>query len=216
MSRRLLRWGLTFGTIAVGLIALEGGYNRWLLIYIGSWATFALITLLGIEDDLVHERFRPPDAGADKPWLRAVQLVALAHVVVGALDAGRWHLAPVPDVMRGPAVVVMLAAASLVSFAMRTNRFFSSVVRIQNDRGHRVVDTGPYAIVRHPGYLGMIVSIPCSGLALGSWLAFALGLMYSALIIRRVHFEDGFLQSNLEGYRGYVGRVRYRLLPGGW
>lgn len=214
--KRLLRWFLIFGTITAALIGLEGGYDRWLLIYCGAWATFGLAALMGIDDDLVDERFHPPNAGADKPWLRAVQLIALAHLVVGALDAGRWHLAPVPEALRGPAVVLMLVSASLIAFSMRTNRFFSSVVRIQRDRGHRVIDTGPYAIVRHPGYLGMIVSIPCSGLALGSWLAVAFGLAYAALIIRRASFEDAFLQTNLEGYRGYAGRVRYRLLPGAW
>ena len=81
--------------------------------------------------------------------------------------------------------------------SMRANRFFSSVVRIQTDRGHRVVDRGPYATIRHPGYLGMLVSIPCSGLALGSWFSFVLALMFAALILRRVMFEDAFLAVNL-------------------
>ena len=216
MSKRLLRWFLVFGTVTAALIGLEGGYDRWLLIYCGAWAAFGLAALLWIEEDLVRERFRPPNSGADGPWLRAVQLVALAHLIIGALDAGRWHLTDVPDVLRGPAVVMMLIGAGLIALSMRTNRFFSSVVRIQHDRGHRVVDSWPYSVIRHPGYLGMIVSVPCSGLALGSWLAFALGVAYSALMIRRVSFEDGFLQTNLDGYRGYARRVRYRLLPGAW
>lgn len=99
---------------------------------------------------------------------------------------------------------------------MRENRFFSAVVRIQDDRGHRVVDSGPYAVVRHPGYAGMIVGIPASGLALGSWVGCAIALGYSALILRRVSFEDRFLQRNLAGYTDYAARVRSRVIPGVW
>jgi len=90
------------------------------------------------------------------------------------------------------------------------------VVRIQEDRGHRLVDTGPYAVIRHPGYAGMISAIPLGALALGSWLAVAVALLYSILIWRRVRFEDRFLQENLAGYEAYTRRVRYRLVPGVW
>jgi len=96
------------------------------------------------------------------------------------------------------------------------NRFFSPVVRVQTERGHRVIDRGPYGTIRHPGYLGMIVSVLCSGLALGSWLGFAFAVAYGALILRRVFFEDAFLQVNLAGYADYARRVPYRLIPGGW
>ena len=100
--------------------------------------------------------------------------------------------------------------------AMHENRFFSAVVRIQRDRAHRVVDSGPYAIVRHPGYLGMVLGMPFSGLALGSFLSAAIGLALSALFVRRVRFEDAFLRCNLEGYAEYAGRVRHRLVPHVW
>jgi protein-S-isoprenylcysteine O-methyltransferase Ste14 len=108
----------------------------------------------------------------------------------------------------------MAVAGFLVFHAMLSNRFFSAVVRIQRDRGHRVVDRGPYAHVRHPGYAGMMAVAPLSGLALGSWVSVGLALLYSALILRRVFFEDSFLRRNLEGYEAYTERVRYRLVPG--
>jgi protein-S-isoprenylcysteine O-methyltransferase Ste14 len=100
--------------------------------------------------------------------------------------------------------------------AMRQNRFFSAVVRVQNDRGHHVVDQGLYSVVRHPGYAGMMLGMPFSGLALGSWRAAAIGLLLSVLIMRRVMFEDAFLQKNLVGYADYVKRVRHRVIPGVW
>ena len=108
----------------------------------------------------------------------------------------------------------MLPPVDTCFSAWSSNRFFSSVVRIQKERGHRVVDTGPYARVRHPGYAGMILMAPFSGLALGSWISVAIALVYSALILRRVVFEDTFLRQNLEGYDAYTRRVRYRLVPG--
>ena len=214
--RRLIRWFVMSAILTTGLVLLAGGADRWLLLYCGGWSAFALYALLSMDDDLVKERFHPPNPGADRLPLRAVRLIALAHLVVGALDSGRFHLMPVPDALRAVSLVVMLLSSSIIVQAMRTNRFFSAVVRIQTDRGHHVVDRGPYAFVRHPGYLGMVVAIPFSGLALGSWLSFLIALVYSGLILRRVKFEDAFLTGNLPGYRDYANRVRYRLIPGAW
>jgi protein-S-isoprenylcysteine O-methyltransferase Ste14 len=216
MAKRVKRFAvalLCFGTV---LIVLEGRLDIWLALYLGGWATFALYAFVSIDDDLAKERFHPPEPGADRLPLRAIRAIAIIHLVVGALDAGRWHLAPVPDVVRAIALPVMVVSALLVVQAMRANRFFSPVVRVQSERGHRVVDRGPYGTIRHPGYLGMIVSILGSGLVLGSWLGFAFAVAYAALILRRVFFEDAFLQVNLAGYADYARRVPYRLIPGGW
>ena len=81
---------------------------------------------------------------------------------------------------------------------------------------HRVIETGPYGIVRHPGYAGLILVPPFSGLALGSWIAVAVGLVMSVLVVRRVLFEDSFLRKHLEGYTAYAQRVPHRLIPGVW
>ncbi len=213
LGRFCLVWTLVFG----GLFLISGAWNDpWLWTYAAVWAATLLWAVLGIEEDLANERFRPPSRGADRAWLAVIQVVALAHLVVGALDLGRWHVGQVPESLRGTALAGMAAAAILVFRAMHANRFFSSVVRIQDDRGHRVVDKGPYSVVRHPGYAGMIPLMALSGLALGSWLAFGFGVVYGLLIARRTRFEDRFLQANLAGYRDYVRRVPYRLVPGIW
>ena len=204
---------LCFGTV---LVALEGRLDNWLALYLGGWAIFAVYAFASIDDDLAKERFNPPEPGADRLPLRAIRVIAIAHLVVGALDAGRWHLAPVPDVVRAIALPVMVVSALLIVQSMRANRFFSPVVRVQTERGHRVIDRGPYGTIRHPGYLGMIVSVLGSGLVLGPWLGFAFAVAYAALILRRVFFEDAFLQVNLAGYADYTRRVPYRLIPGGW
>lgn len=216
MAKRLTRFTITllcFGTL---LFVLEGRFDRWMTLYLGGWSIFALYAFLSIDEDLAKERFHPPEPGADRLPLRAIRVIALTHVIIGALDAGRWHLAPVPDLVRAIALPVMVVSALLVVQAMRANRFFSPVVRVQTERGHRVIDGGPYGSIRHPGYLGMIVSVMCSGLVLGSWLGFALAALYAALILRRVFFEDAFLKANLAGYPDYARRVPYRLIPGGW
>ena len=216
MARRLTRLGIVFLGLTAALVLLNGGLDTWLALYLVAWSIFGVYAMVSIDDDLARERFRPPEPGADRLPLRAIRLLALAHLVVGTLDAGRWHLAPVPDILRAIALVMMVPSALFVVQAMRANRFFSPVIRVQKERGHRVIENGPYGTIRHPGYLGMIVSVMCSGLALGSWLGFALAAVYAGLILRRVFFEDAFLQANLEGYADYARRVPYRLIPGGW
>jgi protein-S-isoprenylcysteine O-methyltransferase Ste14 len=196
---------------------LSGAWrDPWLWTYVAVCAVAAGYALLTIDEDLARERFHPPAAGADRVALGFIRVAAISHLAVGALDSGRWHLAPVSPALRVVGLFFLAAMLALFYGAMRTNRFFSAVVRIQDDRGHRVVDRGLYSMVRHPGYAGLILGIPSSGLALGSWLSAAIGLVMSALILRRVLFEDAFLRANLEGYPAYAARVPHRLIPGLW
>jgi protein-S-isoprenylcysteine O-methyltransferase Ste14 len=177
----------------------------------------AAYALLSLDEDLAKERFRPPTGGADRIAVTFIRVVALTHIVVGALDTGRWQLTgPVPTGIRLAALVGMAAGLGTFYRAMHENRFFSAVVRIQSDRGHQVISSGPYSIVRHPGYAGLILVPPFSGLALGSWIAVAVGFLMSALVVRRVFFEDSFLRKHLEGYTAYAQRVPHRLIPGVW
>jgi protein-S-isoprenylcysteine O-methyltransferase Ste14 len=203
--------------VAGALFLLSGRWtDPWLWAYVAVVAAITLYALVSISHDLARERFTPPEPGADKLSLRAIRLTGAAHLVAGALDSGRFHWTAVPDALRIAGLVGLALSFLLVVRAMRANRFFSAVVRVQEDRGHHVVDHGPYALVRHPGYAGMIPAIPFSALALGSWVSFAIALVYSLLIVKRVQFEDRFLQQNLAGYAAYAQRVRYKLLPGGW
>jgi protein-S-isoprenylcysteine O-methyltransferase Ste14 len=208
---------LTIGVCTL-VLGLSGHWSDpWLWMYCATWAATITYGLLGIDDDLVRERFEPPSRGADAFALVFVRLLGLAHLVVGALDAGRWHLtAPVPAMVRAAALAGMGLSLVLIYRSMHENHYFSSVVRVQEERGHRVIDTGPYSVIRHPGYVGMIAALPLSGLALGSWVSFGIALVYSVLILRRVMFEDAFLLRNLPGYADYTRRVTHRLIPGTW
>jgi protein-S-isoprenylcysteine O-methyltransferase Ste14 len=217
MPSRFVRVLPVLAVLALVLLGASGRWtDPWLLSYLAALTLLVLYGLGSIGEDLARERFSPPEPGADRVPLHFIRLAAFAHLLLGALDSGRWHLLPVSPGLRSIGFVGMAVFTILVFRAMFTNHWFSAVLRIQNERGHRVVDQGPYGVVRHPGYAGMILAVPCSGLALGSWLAFACGLVYSALILRRVMFEDTFLQSNLPGYAEYRSRVRYRLIPGVW
>ncbi len=214
--KRLARWFLVNLFIATVLCALAGRYqDPWLWTYIATVAAIGLLPTIWLDDDLAKERFSPPEQGADRRPLAAVRIIALAHVVVSCLDV-RWQFSHVPDGVRLLGLVGVVISIGLFFHAMMANRFFSAVIRIQKDRGHHVIDQGPYAVVRHPGYAGMVPSMAFSGLALGSWLGFAIGLGCSVLMMRRVFFEDAFLKEHLEGYREYAARVRYRLIPRVW
>jgi protein-S-isoprenylcysteine O-methyltransferase Ste14 len=104
-----------------------------------------------------------------------------------------------------------------MAWATLANRFFSSAVRLQTDRGQVVVDSGPYQFVRHPGYTGAIPYLVFGGLALGSWLATVIaGVPMIVILLRRTVLEDKMLLEGLAGYKEYAARVKYRLAPGIW
>ena len=215
--KRLVRFLVITSLLAGVLFALAGTWrDPWLWTYLAIWAVIGNIAMLTISDDLARERYHPPSPGADRLSLRMIRLIALAHLAIGVLDSSRFHWTAVPTWLRIVGLAGFALSFRLVLRAMAVNRFFSAVVRVQDDRGHHVIDRGPYARVRHPGYAGMIPALPCSALALGSWVSFAIALVYSGLMFRRVLFEDRFLHANLEGYEAYARRVRYRLVPAIW
>ena len=114
------------------------------------------------------------------------------------------------------ALVIILAGYALGSYALIENRFFSGMVRIQTDRDHQVVSSGPYRWMRHPGYAGALLTYLATPLFLDSWWAFLPSLFITIVLVIRTSLEDKVLQDELEGYYDYARRVRYRLLPGVW
>src|SRR5215203_1390074 len=183
--RPVFRFAIGLGVVATVFIAVADRRDPYLWAYLALFAGVALYALLSIDDDLAKERFTPPTSGADALSLRQVRLMGAAHVLAGILDS-RFKWTSIPDRWRIVGLVGFALGFLLFVAAMKTNRFFSAVGRIQDDRGHHVVDRGAYSWVRHPGYAGMISAIPFSGLALGSWLSAGMGVVMSALILRRV------------------------------
>ena len=113
-------------------------------------------------------------------------------------------------------LVIIFAGYALGSYALIENRFFSGMVRIQADRGQQVVSSGPYRWVRHPGYAGALWSYLAMPLFLDSAWAFLPAVLLMIVLVIRTALEDRTLQDELQGYRDYTKRVRYRLLPGVW
>src|SRR5262245_43958047 len=129
MARRLKRWAFATSLVGGLVFVLAGTWrDPWLWACVGVWAVRAAYARLGLDDELAEERFRPPTQGADKVAVGFIRVFALAHIIVGALDAGRWHLnPPVPGVVRGLALAGMAIGLGMFYRAMRENRFFSSV-----------------------------------------------------------------------------------------
>jgi protein-S-isoprenylcysteine O-methyltransferase Ste14 len=176
-----------------------------------------LLGTLVIDGELARERFRRGQTGEDPARLVWLRGVFLALFVYALLDIGRLHWTDrTPPGLQAGALLVFSLAFLWELWAVSVNRFFVPVIRIQAERGHRVVSDGPYAIVRHPGYAGMTLMAPATALALGSWGALVPGLVLSALLLARAAHEDRFLHDHLEGYAEYAARVRFRLLPGMW
>jgi protein-S-isoprenylcysteine O-methyltransferase Ste14 len=207
--------------LVLGAAALFGGAGTLAIpafrIYLGILAAIMIASLAWLDPDLARERMRP---GGQKPpiALRLFAFVLVAHWLIAGLDRGRFHWSDdVPLWLRVLGFVALAAGYVLCFWAMRVNRFFSSIIRIQSDRGQRVIDSGPYAVVRHPGYISGILVMLGSGLALCSWVAWAFLVVFSVpFLMYRVITEDRVLQAELPGYRDYAARVRWRLVPGVW
>jgi len=152
----------------------------------------------------------------DRILLALLRPALIAILPVAALDGGRFHWFTVPWWVCVLGYVLFLAGMGIVTRAVAVNKFFEPVVRIQTERGHKVIDTGPYAIVRHPGYAAFVPISVGTALCLGSmWALIPAGLV-SALLTLRTHWEDQTLQAELPGYKEYTERVRYKLIPGVW
>src|ERR1700746_1361416 len=197
---------------SAGSFALPTFWLYWATLVAVFVAAFALV-----DRGLLQERMRP--GGRPTPLgLRLLNVVLLAHWIIAGLDRGRLHWSDiVPLWLQALGLFTVVAGYALVFWAMIANRFFSSVVRIQSDRGQYVVTSGPYAFVRHPGYSAGILILAASGVALGSWLAAAFLIAITApFLLYRVINEDRVLQTQLDGYADYARRVRRRLVPGIW
>jgi protein-S-isoprenylcysteine O-methyltransferase Ste14 len=192
----------------------------WVYLAIHSGAQLAMALLVFRRNrDLLEERQRPGQGAKawDQVILRVYFLFTLALFVVAGLDVGRFHWSDTVPLWGQIAALVGFALAFAFNiWAMVVNDFYSRVVRIQTDRGQVVVSEGPYRYVRHPTYIGTIVSWVCAALALGSWLALAPVVLIAATFTVRTALEDRALQEELAGYKEYAQRVRYRLLPGIW
>jgi protein-S-isoprenylcysteine O-methyltransferase Ste14 len=142
--------------------------------------------------------------------------MALLLAVVAGLDAVRFRWSAMPPAMLWPGLALYAAGAVPVVWAMAANPFLERMVRIQQDRDHRVVSSGPYRFVRHPMYVGILLQAAALPLMLGSWWTFAPAAATWVLFAVRTALEDRTLRNELDGYEDYTRQTRYRLVPGVW
>ena len=187
---------LLFGS--AGRIDLPWAWGAWGILFVNH--LIGLVLFWRLRPDLVEERMSPGEGIQpwDKKLLRLYIVSVLIYLVFTGLDIGRIQW------LGGG--IVLLASLSLVYWAMFTNQFFSTVVRLQEDRGQYVIYTGPYRFIRHPGYLSVI----------GTWITLLSTAIPSAVMIVRTIREDRFLQEQLTGYKEYCRKVKWRLMPYVW
>lgn len=211
----LARWASLTVLVAAGLFLVAGTTHLWRLnAYIVALAPCLLMMMLAIAPRIAQER-EAADAGKDNLQDRsarfALVILFLLTIVLGALDVGRLHLSNrIPLTISVIALVLYIAGSGFQAWAMSVNSFYSPVIHVQTELGHRVVTRGPYRILRHPAYFANMVAIPASALAIGSWIALIPALLFCAITVWRARREDVFLKQNLAGYQDYMERV-----PGG-
>jgi protein-S-isoprenylcysteine O-methyltransferase Ste14 len=197
------RLGWTLGWIYMGVVAAALAIN--------------LACLLRWNPELIRRRARlgKETKTWDKAWLVLFTVVVIAIYVVAGLEARDGaSIAPGAAWLLGLAIYV--PGWALAIWSMVVNPFFEKTVRIQTDHGHRVIDTGPYAYVRHPGYVGFVGWILSTPLLLASAWAFVPALLAVVGLVIRTALEDRTLHAELPGYAEYAARVRFRLIPGVW
>jgi protein-S-isoprenylcysteine O-methyltransferase Ste14 len=188
--------------------------------YPPAWGVLVVLWLFGawgaagIDRGLIRERVKPGPGSRDHLTRPVSTLLLFAHWIVAGIDVGRLNWSPVPLTLQWIGVAGYALSMAGMIWVMRVNPFYSSVVRIQTDRGHQPITAGPYRFVRHPGYTFTGLAMLTGGLALGSWAGMVPLLGVLALFVRRTLVEDRMLRNELAGYAEYAGRVRYRLVAG--
>ena len=205
---------------AVMIFILAGRWDLWnVWAYAGvavAIQAFQVLAMYRVNPDLLKERVKPSNRGR-QPLVAvgAIGLFSLYWCVVGLDQRFHWSdIVPTAGIVVG--LVLFAIGLGVVTWSMLVNSFFSVAVRIQDDRGQQVISTGPYGIVRHPGYAGGILALLASALALNSLLAIIPALILLVVIVNRTVIEDRMLQGELAGYADYALNIRHRLLPGVW
>lgn len=224
MSRgKALGYAIGLPLALLALIFLPAGSIRWWpgwIFLVVVLLAFGLSTLVLVRVNPIiyraRSRLQPGTKGWDKALLAAIFPAIVAIVPLGALDAGRFHWSALPHWLVGLGYAALLAGIAVTCWAQAVNPFFEPGVRIQTERHQRVIDTGPYRFVRHPGYSAALLLFLGMALSLGSLWALTPAAFASALLVLRTSWEDRLLRAELAGYEDYSRRVRWRLFPGLW
>ena len=214
--------GLIVGIVFIAVLFYVAGTWTW-------WNAWVFIIFMAIIGGFTSNLFKKSPGLTEerqtantksKPWdvklVRIINFSLPLMVFVAAFDKRFQFFPAVSLTVSIVALFLMIIAAIFTYLSIAVNPFFSSHVRIQEDRGHKVITTGPYRIIRHPGYAGSLLFNLSVPMVLGSWAALPVGLAAVLLLIYRTAKEDRVLAAELTGYSTYTQQVRYRLLPRVW
>jgi protein-S-isoprenylcysteine O-methyltransferase Ste14 len=224
LSRLFLQTAIMLALMAAALFGAAGNIawpQAWvfLAIFTASSAGFGF-WLVRRDPDLLAARLASPVQRGQPLWDKMFLLVFMAiwfgWLVLIGRDAQTWHTSHMPPWLNftGAALIVVGFLGVIRVFA--ENSFAAPVVRVQSERSQRVIDTGPYAIVRHPMYAAALLYVIGVPLLLGSWYGAVCVLLFILGIASRAVFEEQMLARDLPGYAAYAARVRYRIIPGVW
>jgi protein-S-isoprenylcysteine O-methyltransferase Ste14 len=213
-------------SLIIGLMVLfiSAGTLAW----INGWLYTGLVSIYWVISTVVLARVNPEmlnargnvvkkgTKGFERIWVVIYPTLTFVNLVVMGFDAVRFQWSFMPFWLAILGIVILIPACVIATWAMAVNKFFEWTARIQDDRQQYVCTTGPYKIMRHPGYAGGIVSLLAYPFILGSWWGFMLSGILTIIIVIRTALEDSMLQNELPGYREYAKQVKYRLIPLVW
>ncbi len=225
MVSKLIIKTVVWNAFQAALLFVAAGTVRWpagwmFLAEFGGLGLALGVWLARHDPALLAERmsagFQATQKTWDKVFMASLLVLWNGWFVLMALDAVRfrWSLVPIWVQAAGAALIALCMYVFYLTF--RENTFAAPVVKIQAERGHQVVTTGPYALVRHPMYAGALLLFIGIPLLLGSWYGLAGAFVMMALLLTRIVMEERTLTNELPGYREYAARVRWRLAPGIW
>jgi protein-S-isoprenylcysteine O-methyltransferase Ste14 len=224
MIRRLLIQNVIWIVGMGALLFASAGTLHWpaAWVFLGTMAVLGLVSglwLARIDPALLAERMNPMMQGtqpaSDKIFMVVFGFAALSWFILIGLER-RANVSDMPVALQTLGLLLLVLSTGFVLWVMRENSFAAPVIKIQTERGHRVIDSGPYAWVRHPMYSGTILFFAGMPLLLGSWWGLIMAPLFVVLFGFRARLEERALVAGLPGYADYLTRVRYRLIPGIW
>jgi protein-S-isoprenylcysteine O-methyltransferase Ste14 len=224
MIRRLLIQNVIWIVGMGALLFASAGTLHWpaAWVFLGTMAVLGLISglwLARIDPALLAERMNPMMQGtqpaSDKIFMVVFGFAALSWFILIGLER-RANVSDMPVALQTLGLLLLVLSTGFVLWVMRENSFAAPVIKIQTERGHRVISSGPYAWVRHPMYSGTILFFAGMPLLLGSWWGLIMAPLFVVLFGFRARLEERALVAGLPGYADYLTRVRYRLIPGIW
>ena len=215
----------TFFVILFGILLFgsAGSFNwpaAWVILFVNATlGPTCGLWLAKTDPALLAERLRPTfqadQPAADKKFMLAFAVATLIWLIAIGLDR-RAHGSDVPVALQAAGLAMYLLSTVFIMWVFRENSFAAPVVKVQAERHHRVISSGPYAFVRHPMYSGIMLFFVGVPLLLGSWWGVAIAPVFAVLFAIRARIEERALVDGLPDYADYAARVRYRLVPGVW